>query len=133
MGNNEQGLLLCWCLLCYAVIIPTNHPSCRTFSYIGMTFAFLNLLTYSVPNARIYTEYPVSTTFLRWQFLELIHGPGCVVVDDEPPAGKVIEKYAGLVEGLQLAGSCYNAFEKMKLLKAKPLTCFSWTYKCLSC
>ncbi|MEO6549933.1 MAG: LytTR family DNA-binding domain-containing protein [Ferruginibacter sp.] len=43
----------------------------------------------------------------------------CLIVDDEPPAVKVIEKYIGLAEGLQLAGSCSNAFEAMKFLKAE--------------
>jgi len=42
-----------------------------------------------------------------------------VVVDDEPPAVKVIQKYVGLAEGLQLAGCCYNAFEAMKFLKTE--------------
>lgn len=41
----------------------------------------------------------------------------CLIVDDEPPAIKVMEKYIGLAEGLQLAGSCGNAFEAMKFLK----------------
>lgn len=43
----------------------------------------------------------------------------CLIVDDEPPAVKVIEKYVGMAEGLQLAGSCYNAFEAMKILKTE--------------
>jgi DNA-binding LytR/AlgR family response regulator len=43
----------------------------------------------------------------------------CLVVDDEPPAVKVIEKYIGLAEGLQLAGSCSNALEAMKFLKTE--------------
>ena len=45
----------------------------------------------------------------------------CLIVDDEPPAVKVIEKYVGLVESLQLTGSCYNAFEAMKALKTGPV------------
>ena len=43
----------------------------------------------------------------------------CLVVDDEPPAVKVMETYVGMAEGLQLAGSCNNAFEAMKLLKTE--------------
>lgn len=43
----------------------------------------------------------------------------CLIVDDEPPAIKVIEKYVGLAGGLQLAGSCSNAFEAMKVLKTE--------------
>lgn len=45
----------------------------------------------------------------------------CLIIDDEPPAIKVIEKYIGLAEGLQLSGSCNNAFEAMKFLKAEPI------------
>jgi DNA-binding LytR/AlgR family response regulator len=45
----------------------------------------------------------------------------CLVVDDEPPALKVIEKYIGLAESLELAGSCSNALEAMKFLKSEPV------------
>lgn len=45
----------------------------------------------------------------------------CLIVDDEPPAVKVMETYVGMAEGLQLAGSCGNAFEAMKFLKAEPV------------
>ena len=45
----------------------------------------------------------------------------CLVVDDEPPAIKIIETYIGLAEGLQLAGSCHNAFEAIRLLKAETI------------
>ena len=45
----------------------------------------------------------------------------CLIVDDEPPAIKIIETYIGLAEGLKLEGSCHNAFEAIKLLKAVPI------------
>ena len=45
----------------------------------------------------------------------------CLVVDDEPPAIKIIETYIGMAEGLQLAGSCHNAFEAMKLLRTETI------------
>ncbi|HZH94767.1 MAG TPA: LytTR family DNA-binding domain-containing protein [Flavisolibacter sp.] len=45
----------------------------------------------------------------------------CLIVDDEPPAIKVLEKYVGLAEGLQLAGTCANAFTAMTFLKAAPV------------
>ena len=45
----------------------------------------------------------------------------CLVVDDEPPAIKIIETYIGLAEGLQLAGSCQNAFEAIRLLKTETI------------
>ncbi len=41
----------------------------------------------------------------------------CLIVNDEPPAMKIVETYIGLTEGLQLAGSYRNAFEAIKLLK----------------
>jgi len=45
----------------------------------------------------------------------------CLIVDDEPPAIKIIETYIGLAEGLQLAGSCQNAFEAIRLLKTESI------------
>ena len=45
----------------------------------------------------------------------------CLIVDDEPPAVKIIETYIGLAEGLQFAGSCHNAFEAIKVLKTEPV------------
>ncbi|HTF30555.1 MAG TPA: LytTR family DNA-binding domain-containing protein [Flavitalea sp.] len=45
----------------------------------------------------------------------------CLIVDDEPPAIKIIETYIGLAEGLQLAGSCQNAFEAIRLLKTETI------------
>jgi len=43
----------------------------------------------------------------------------CLIADDEPPAIKIIEKYISMVEGLELAGACQNAFEVMHFLKSQ--------------
>lgn len=41
----------------------------------------------------------------------------CLVVDDEPLAQRVIEKYVGEVPFLELAGKCSDAFEAMEVLQ----------------
>ena len=40
----------------------------------------------------------------------------CIIVDDEPPAIKVLEKYIDSVPILEISGTCCNAFEAMNLL-----------------
>ena len=40
----------------------------------------------------------------------------CIIVDDEPPAIKVIKKYIDSVSQLELVGTCNNAFQTMELL-----------------
>lgn len=40
----------------------------------------------------------------------------CLIVDDEPPAHKVIEEYIQRVEVLELSGQCYNAVEAQDFL-----------------
>lgn len=40
----------------------------------------------------------------------------CIIVDDEPPAQRVLEKYISNIPFLQLAGKCRNAFEASLLL-----------------
>lgn len=40
----------------------------------------------------------------------------CIIVDDEPPAIKVLKKYIGNVPQLEITGSCKNAFEALNLL-----------------
>ena len=40
----------------------------------------------------------------------------CIIVDDEPPAIKVLEKYIDTVPTLEISGTCSNAFEAMNLL-----------------
>jgi DNA-binding LytR/AlgR family response regulator len=43
----------------------------------------------------------------------------CLLVDDEPPALKVIEKYIDMVEQIEIVGKCSNAFEAMDILQKK--------------
>ncbi|MBN9383853.1 MAG: response regulator transcription factor [Chitinophagaceae bacterium] len=45
----------------------------------------------------------------------------CLIVDDEPPAIKVIRKYAEMVQQLEIAGTCNNALQAMELLKTKKI------------
>jgi len=40
----------------------------------------------------------------------------CLIVDDEPPAHKVLENYIGKLHSLTLAGNCYNAIEALNFL-----------------
>ena len=41
----------------------------------------------------------------------------CLIVDDEPPALKVIKSYIDLVDNLSFVASCNNAFQAMEILK----------------
>jgi DNA-binding LytR/AlgR family response regulator len=40
----------------------------------------------------------------------------CIIVDDEPPAIKVLKKYIESVPQLEICGTCKNAFEALELL-----------------
>lgn len=40
----------------------------------------------------------------------------CIIIDDEPPARRVLEKYVGDIPFLQLCGKCKNVFEASILL-----------------
>ncbi|MEM9823392.1 MAG: LytTR family DNA-binding domain-containing protein [Bacteroidota bacterium] len=40
----------------------------------------------------------------------------CLIVDDEPPAHKVLENYIGKINSLQLLGNCYNAIDAINFL-----------------
>jgi len=40
----------------------------------------------------------------------------CLVVDDEPPAHKILENYIGKLHSLTLVGNCYNAIEALNFL-----------------
>jgi len=45
----------------------------------------------------------------------------CIIVDDEAPARKIVEKFLNDMPGLEIAGQCKNAFEAMEILsKEKP-------------
>jgi DNA-binding LytR/AlgR family response regulator len=41
----------------------------------------------------------------------------CLLVDDEPPALKILEQYIAMADQLEIVGSCNNAFQAMELLK----------------
>ncbi len=41
----------------------------------------------------------------------------CLLVDDEPPALKVLASYAASINGLEIAGVCHNAFEALEVLQ----------------
>lgn len=43
----------------------------------------------------------------------------CLLVDDEPPALKVLATYAAAINGLEIAGVCHNAFEALEVLQSK--------------
>lgn len=45
----------------------------------------------------------------------------CLIVDDEPPAQIILERYISQTKGLELAGKCSNAIEAMALLKKEPV------------
>lgn len=45
----------------------------------------------------------------------------CLIVDDEPPAVRVLKKYIESLENLELAGSCKNALEAMTLLNTEKI------------
>ena len=41
----------------------------------------------------------------------------CLLVDDEPPALKILESYIAHIDSLEIAGKCRNAFEAMTILR----------------
>jgi len=45
----------------------------------------------------------------------------CLLVDDEPPALKILTTYVENMDNLELVGACANAFEAMQLLKEHPV------------
>ncbi|MDX1754003.1 MAG: LytTR family DNA-binding domain-containing protein [Salinimicrobium sediminis] len=45
----------------------------------------------------------------------------CLIVDDEPPAVKVLEKYIETVPQLEVCGTCRNAFEVLNLLSDRKI------------
>jgi len=40
----------------------------------------------------------------------------CLIVDDEPPAHKILENYIGKINSLTLVGNCYNAIETLNFI-----------------
>lgn len=45
----------------------------------------------------------------------------CIIVDDEPPAQRIIEKYIEDIPMLKLEGKCKNAMEAMEMLHQKSI------------
>jgi two-component system, LytTR family, response regulator len=45
----------------------------------------------------------------------------CLLVDDEPPALKVLTTYVENMDNLELVGTCANAFEAIQMLKDHPV------------
>lgn len=43
----------------------------------------------------------------------------CLLIDDEPPALKVLASYITAIKGLEIAGQCANAIEALDVLKHK--------------
>lgn len=45
----------------------------------------------------------------------------CLIIDDEAPATKVLERYVQQIDGLTSVGSCRNAMEALSLMNAHPI------------
>lgn len=45
----------------------------------------------------------------------------CLIVDDEPPAHVVLERYIEKIERLTLQGHCYNALDALNFLHQHPI------------
>ncbi len=45
----------------------------------------------------------------------------CLIVDDEPLAQKVLERYINMLEGITIAGKCSNAFQVISFLQMNPV------------
>lgn len=45
----------------------------------------------------------------------------CLLVDDEPPALKILSTYLDHMDNLEVVGTCANALEAMQLLKEQPV------------
>ena len=43
----------------------------------------------------------------------------CLLIDDEPPALKVLASYISSINGLEIAGQCRNAIEALTVLHQK--------------
>jgi DNA-binding LytR/AlgR family response regulator len=41
----------------------------------------------------------------------------CLLVDDEPPALKILEQYISMVDQFEIVGTCNNAFQAMEILQ----------------
>lgn len=45
----------------------------------------------------------------------------CLIVDDEEPAIKILEKYAGMIDQIDVVSTCTNAIEAFEVLKKKQI------------
>jgi DNA-binding LytR/AlgR family response regulator len=45
----------------------------------------------------------------------------CLVIDDEPPALKVLETYISQIKGMETVGQCRNAIEALDVLHQRPV------------
>ena len=45
----------------------------------------------------------------------------CLLIDDEPPALKVLANYISNINGLEIVGQCQNAVEALNILHEKPV------------
>lgn len=45
----------------------------------------------------------------------------CLLIDDEPPALKVLTRYISSINGLEIVGQCSNAIEALGVLRHKPV------------
>lgn len=45
----------------------------------------------------------------------------CIIVDDEPPAIKILKKYVESVSQLEVVGTCNNAFQAIEILNSKKI------------
>ena len=43
----------------------------------------------------------------------------CLLIDDEPPALKILASYIANINGLEIVGQCKNALEALDVLKSK--------------
>jgi YesN/AraC family two-component response regulator len=43
----------------------------------------------------------------------------CLLIDDEPPALKVLASYIDSIKGLEIMGQCKNAIEALEVLQQK--------------
>jgi len=45
----------------------------------------------------------------------------CLIIDDEPPAQKILERYARDIQSLEVVAKCKNAFEAMDALRSNEI------------
>jgi DNA-binding LytR/AlgR family response regulator len=45
----------------------------------------------------------------------------CLLIDDEPPALKVLESHMSQIDGLEIVGQCHNAIEALDVLHQRPV------------